>query len=369
MNKNRPSTRLARLPLLLMLLVTACAPVVPERPRFFWPPPPGEPKIEYIDFYQANADVKRGTENWFAEAILGKESAKPIFSRPHAVASDSRGRIYVSDLELHKVLILDLTRHLYSTLKEARGVEQVFDLPAGLALDAGGRVYVSDSQKREIHRYGSDEILQLRFGKENLRRPTGLAVDSGRQRLYVVDTGSHQVKVFDTEGVFLKTIGERGTGPGKFNFPTGIDLDRDGNLYVLDAMNARVQVLDPEGNFVRAFGERGTALGAFQVPKAIAVSPSGHVYITDSRQSRVFIFDLEGRFLLAVGGQSAITSGQISPGGMYLPEGIDVDATEAIWIADAFNRLVHRFQYLNDEYLARKPILPGQAAEPELPIK
>lgn len=353
--------------LLASALLTACAPAAPERPRFFWPPPPAEPKIEYIDFYQADEDVKRGTENRLEEAIFGKEAAHPIFARPHAIASNGLGRIYVTDLGLRAVLVLDLTRHTFSKLKDKPMVEQVFGIPAGLALGESGEVYVSDSMMREVHLYGPDEVLKMKFGKEVLARPTGLVLDSRRRILYVVDTGSHQVQVFDAQGVHLRTIGERGSGPGQFNFPTDVDLDGDGNLYVLDAMNARVQVLDPEGNFLRAFGERGTALGSFQVPKAIAVSPSGHVYVTDSRRNRVLIFDLEGRFLLAFGGQFAITSRRVAPGGMYLPEGIDVDATEAIWLADAFNKTVHRFQYLNEEYLAQKPILPGQAAMPELP--
>jgi DNA-binding beta-propeller fold protein YncE len=351
--------------LLLLLLLSACAPVAPERKRFFWPPGTDRPKIEYINFYQTVDDVKRGTENWLEEAILGKSIPQVLFTRPFTIASDGKGRVFVSDVSQRKVFIFDLERHQVRTLNTSKGAVQHFRFPFGLAVDdQSGRVFVADALSDKIYAFGNDEKLIDSFALEGITRPAGIAFDSSRQRLYVVDADGHRLGVFDANGTPLRLLGERGEAAGQFNFPLDVDLDREGNLYVLDSMNARVQVFDPEGRFLRAFGERGTALGSFQIPKGIAVSPSGHVYVTDSQAHRMVIFDLQGTYLMTVGGQSAVTAGKVSPGGFYLPQGVDVDETDAVWVVDSLNRMFHQFQYLSAEYLEAHPILPGQTYIP-----
>jgi DNA-binding beta-propeller fold protein YncE len=351
--------------LALLLLLCACAPSASERKRYFWPPPIfDQPRIEYIDQYRTDADARRGAESWLEEAILGKERPRRVFSRPKDIASDGSGRVFVTDVDLRKVVVFDLARHKLRFLRTADGAEATFRFPAGIAVDGDGRVYVTDSATREVVVFGADETRVASFGAGQLSRPTGLAVDAERGRLYVVDTDAHAVAVFDAAGNYLSTIGRPGGGEGEFNFPLDAAVDPEGNLYVLDSMNARVQVFDPAGGWLRAFGERGTAPGAFQVAKALAVSPSGHVYVTDSRAHRFYIYDQQGSFLLAVGGMAAMTGEGVSPGGLYLPQGIDVDANEAIWVVDSLNRMFHRFQYLSEKYLAEHPILPGQAYLP-----
>lgn len=350
---------------LLLALLAACAPGEPARKRFFWPPPTfAEPRIEYINFYESNLDVKRGTENRLAEGIFGKEPATPVFTRPQSIASDGRGRVFVTDLTQQTVFVFDLGRREIRRLLPSAVRSKGLRLPGGVAVDAAGEVFVTDTQEKDVLHFGADEKYRGAFGRGHLARPTGLAVDHDRDRVYVADTDGHRLAVFRRSGEFLASIGERGVEGGQFNYPLDVDLDDEGNLYVLDSMNARVQVLDPEGHFLRAFGERGMQPGQFQIAKNLAVSPSGHVYVTDSAANRVTIFDRQGALLLVFGGRSQAAQGKIAPGGFYLIQGIDVDANDSIWVVDSLNRMFHRFQYLTEEYLAEHPILPGQAASP-----
>ncbi len=346
---------------LLVLTTTACAPQV-ERNRYFWPPGSDDPKLEYVNFYQTAEDARRGAESWLAEAVLGKNKPSRLFQKPHDIASDGKGRVWVSDTSLREVFVFDLKNYQVRKLQIPNRGQGPFLFPAGLAVDAVGNAFVSDSLDKKIHAFDSDEMYQGSFGSEYLNRPTGLAVDGGRSRIYVVDTGAHQVVFFDGAGRHLKTIGKRGSYPGEFNYPLDVEVDQEGNLYVLDAMNFRVQVFDSEGSFLRAFGEQGTASGSFKVAKALSVSPSGHVYVSDSMAHKVVVFDLQGQHLMTMGGQAMALDGQVSPGGFYLPSGVDVDANDAIWVVDSLNGMFHQFQYLNDRYLRQNPILPGQAA-------
>ena len=77
--------------------------------------------------------------------------------------------------------------------------------------------------------------------------PADIALDSSNN-IYVVDSGNHRIQKFGPDLTFIKTIGQRGEGPGEFNYPQSIDIDNTGNIYVTDIASRRIQILDNEGN-------------------------------------------------------------------------------------------------------------------------
>jgi len=85
------------------------------------------------------------------------------------------------------------------------------------------------------------------------------------------ETGAHRISVLNRKGEIIKRTGSRGNGPGEFNFPTFIWIDKLGNAYVVDSMNFRIQIFNKNGEFVSAFGEIGDATGYFARPKGIAI--------------------------------------------------------------------------------------------------
>ena len=42
---------------------------------------------------------------------------------------------------------------------------------------------------------------------------------------------------------FLRSFGKEGKGPGEFNWPTAIAMDKDGRICITDRKNGRIQVL------------------------------------------------------------------------------------------------------------------------------
>ena len=83
---------------------------------------------------------------------------------------------------------------------------------------------------------GPEEYLFGRIGS--------LAVDDDRN-VYVFDRQAYHVRVFDDAGVYVRTLGRRGEGPGDFGRAEAIAVLPDGRLLVRDPGNMRVQVFDP----------------------------------------------------------------------------------------------------------------------------
>lgn len=347
-----------------LLLLSGCATPSGGKQRYFWPIGGLEPKIEYIDFYEADRDVKHA-ESAFAQVVLGTELGKPIFSSPHGVGSRGDEVFAVTDPGLAQVVILDLPKGEIRKLKNPDGEDYFFPLPMAAVFRPDGGGYVSDTKLNAIYRFNANEVVVQEFGGDaGLNRPNGMAYDEQGQLLYLADTLNHQIAVFSADGKLLRRIGKRGNGEVEFNFPLDVALAPDGDLVVLDALNARVQILHPDGSFVRMFGERGTAAGSFKLPKAIAVDGFGHIYVSDGQAHRFVIFDLQGEYLLSIGAHVVVSSGEIHPGGLALPKGIAADPDGKIYIVDSLNRMVHRYQFLSKDYLGQHPIHEGEQFVP-----
>jgi hypothetical protein len=69
-------------------------------------------------------------------------------------------------------------------------------------------------------------------------------------RVWIADGQQNQIRVFDSAGVHVRTLGARGGGPKEFNGIAGMDWAADGTLWVLDGGNMRFAVYDTAGRFI-----------------------------------------------------------------------------------------------------------------------
>ena len=67
-----------------------------------------------------------------------------------------------------------------------------------------------------------------------------IAVDDDHN-VYVLDEQARHVRVYDSDGTYVKTLGRDGEGPGEFNVPIGLAIS-NGRLLVRDPANGRVQL-------------------------------------------------------------------------------------------------------------------------------
>jgi len=326
-----------------------------------------EPKIEHMGFWTTDQSLSDSPQFSLLEnVVLGEYYPVALFESPFWATFLPGQRVAVSDTSLRQVVILDLEKTEVRALQDKEGHPYAFGLPMGVAVSDTGAIFVVDSILGGVVKFGDDEKqIEIFGGISILGHPVGIAVNDRTKVIYVSDVVEHNIAAFDLQGNLLYKIGERGILDGQFNFPGAIDLDEAGNLYVLDTLNFRVQVFDSSGRYLRKFGELGTEDGSFRLPKGLAVSPFGQVYVSDVLSHKVVVFDLQGRYLLSLGGQSfSRDAGGMTPGGFFSPRGIAADATGRILVVDGLNKMIQRFQYLNEDYLKEHPILEEEVYLP-----
>ena len=80
--------------------------------------------------------------------------------------------------------------------------------------------------------------------------PTSIAVDD-EENIYILDTKGSYIKVFDKKGVYQKTIGRRGQGPGELQGPLGIQITTENELWVNNLTSSRIHYFSLQGDFLR----------------------------------------------------------------------------------------------------------------------
>ncbi|WP_298267836.1 6-bladed beta-propeller [Geobacter sp.] len=325
--------------------------------RYFWPPLPERPRIEWIKAYSSQLDFPKEGFSAFLSAIAGDE--EPMrFSKPLDIRSNGKGQIYVTDVGYGTVLVYDLVKKQVRVMGGDEAAQ--FSKPVSLAIDDDGSIYVSEIDKGMVLVFDKNEKpLRAMKLSDTVQKIGGLAIDREKKRLLVTDARGHKVSVFTLDGKHLFSFGRRGENEGEFNFPIAITVNHKGEIIVGDAMNARIQIFDGEGKFLRAFGSRGDGPADFQLIKGVAVDSDDNIYVTEGKGHKLMVFSRQGDYLITIGGlYSILQTNKEAPGGFVIPQGIDIDATDRIYVVDQLNQRFQVFQYISDRFLKENPI-PG----------
>lgn len=116
-------------------------------------------------------------------------------------------------------------------------------------------VLVKSAWSQDISSFSFDTVLEIGSDEqadENylLGRVTGIAVDSSK-RIIVADEMSMRITLYDAEGNYVKSLGDRGSGPGEFQAITSMTLNKDQHLVVMDGRLSRVTILTLDGQVIK----------------------------------------------------------------------------------------------------------------------
>ncbi len=82
--------------------------------------------------------------------------------------------------------------------------------------------------------------------------PTEICTDS-QNNIYVADYNRSEIRVFNRQGEYIKSIGKKGKGPGEILEVLSMTIDENDNLIVVDRSNDRFTVFTDFGNNFRVY--------------------------------------------------------------------------------------------------------------------
>lgn len=312
--------------------LTLLLPVLLSGSEVQWPPAPAEAVVtlaKVIDLRDASPESGfwKRVGRWVGGAGEGDALAAPF------------------DIQL-------ADDHIWMTCNDVRGLVRldrnslqfkVFtcdDLPVAQAVAIarlGDAILMTDSGRGVVYRQEGESLdVWLDAG---LDRPTGIAVSEAGDRIWVADTGVHQIVVFNAEGQELSRIGTRNEADLGLNFPTFLASDGAAGVIVNDTLNYRIKGFTSSGELSFAFGEEGRAPGQFVRAKGVAQMADGRLVVVDGMLDRVQLFGERGVPIIQIGAQGD------AEGMFWSPAGVDVEG-DLIYVADTYN---HRIQVVRVE--------------------
>jgi len=322
-----------------------------DQVRRLWPTPPNQPRLEFVGVFTSEDDLANPKEKKLLVTLLGEGFRQPL-SRPTSVATLDTNTVLVSERGSGDLKVFDFAKG------ETRELFQkpfpLFEEPVDVTIDAEKNIFVIDQKKGFIavfdnalnptHRIG----LNVEFGK--LEK---LAIDSSKQTLYVSDSILNKVFAFDPAGQLLFEVGDNKDPESQLRAPHGLAVDSEGRLYVADTGSSKIKIFDSAGNFIKVFKfKNNSGSSVLEQPWDLAFDSQGLLHIIDQKMAALITCTQNGEVLYATMASSRTNHSM----GFNRPTDIHIDSKDRIIITDDMNDRFSIWQVLTKSYLAEHPI-------------
>ena len=269
----------------------------------------------------------------------GGPATSAVLRQPYGVSYSRFGDVFIADTDAHLVRKVSADSGIINTI-------------VGIANVAG-------SPSNELNIAGTST---------NLYYPYDVAADQSGN-CYIADRYNHRIRLWTaTTGMVASFAGYGGAGFTSDNvaatsaalyYPSGVTLDKSGNVYIADTNNCAIRRVDKTTNIITTIvgyyraatfgGDGNNAYYAYlQYPQSVFFDTSNNLYIADTSNNRVrkvtnfcvgcpnIISTIAGN---GVAGSTGDYRAAISASLNY-PTSVVVNAAGAVFIADAGNQRI-----------------------------
>ncbi len=365
----------------------------------------------------------------------GGPATSAKLNRPHGVFANTSGDIYIADTENHCIRKVDANTQIINTVAGIGGsggfsgdgeaaTSAKLKKPQGVFVNTSGEIYIADTDNNRIRKFveggnistvagngtsgysgdggpatsaeldhpkgvclnNSAEVVIAdtnngcvrqvdiineisTFGPAvgpGLNRPAQIAiyynVSEGKYYLFIADENNHRIRKLDTSTGSIMAVAGTGTlgfsgdtdlaTNAELNHPEGVSVDTSANIYIADTENHCIRKVDANTQIINTVagiggsggfsGDGGPAASAkLDKPQGVFVDASGNIYIADSNNHRIRKVDAMTQIINTIAGKAS--GGFSGDGGLAVnaklrkPSGVFVDSIGNIFISDTQN--------------------------------
>ncbi len=308
---------------------------------------------------------------------------------PTGATIDACGNLYIADNYLHRVRKVDVDGIITTVAGNGdRGysgdgglaTEAQLYYPEGMVVDNLGNLYIADSSNHRVRKVDPDGVISTFAGngvggysgdggpatQAELNHPSDVAADASGN-IYIADFYNNRLRKVNASGIITTIVGGAlgfggDGGPAAealIAYPSGVALDASGNIYIADHSNDRIRKVDTNGIITTVAGNGTSWYGgdggpateaALQLPLKVAVDSSGNLYIADYYNDLIRKVDTTGIITTIAGGGEPPypglefwgDGGPATKAVLCLPQGVAVDASDNLYIADTDNNRIRK---------------------------
>lgn len=246
-----------------------------------------------------------------------------------------------------------------------------FNQPTKIAVDKVGNLFVSDAMNHCIRKISSEGLVTTIAGNgkqgyvnsnnglaASFNHPSGIAVDKSGN-IYVADVFNHVIRKISFSGSVSTFAGnglpgyKNGKGiMASFTFPVDLTVDETGNIFVVDEGNQRIRKITTSG-LVTSFAGNGSPglrndvsgqLAEFNQPNGVAIDLEGNLYVADQLNHVIRKITPKGSVsTLAGNGLAGSADNEIGTLASFNnPRSITVNQAGFVFVGDIMNQRIRK---------------------------
>ncbi|NMC98400.1 MAG: hypothetical protein GYA62_01570 [Bacteroidales bacterium] len=278
--------------------------------------------------------INNAAQNQNEFAIIAGNQERNIMQPTYYDLPVAKDYLAVLDVGNYRVQLLSKTGSFVNSF----GNEETFGMIRGMAISSGGNVYISESYPGyKVYKFDLDGNFIKELPTDKIFWPMGICI---KNNSIFITNGSY-VEEFTIDDLYIKNFNFKCSYPSSYIYD--IAIDSDDNFIVTFYQNNIVRKFNSIGSLIFTLGTQSSydkgsnENGKFWSPRGVAVDSQNNIYVCDAFNYRVQKFDSDGNFLLKFGSKGS-GNGQFN-----MPWDVCIDNKDNLYISDLLNNRIQVF--------------------------